>query len=406
VSGEAPPAGPGASGGAARVVGVAAAGGSLSFLALLLVGQVAAWILHAVAGTLGFVGWVNVGVLAALASVRGEIEATGQTAGAGPGLRFVPLLLTIGFLWLVVRAGRRAAARAGGLRPLAAIGLAAAGAAVPVAIAAVVAASLVSVSVPELGMTVTSDPLSAGVWAGLLTAAAATTGASFALVPDAIPTRLVRGAIGGVGLALGVLVVVVLVVATLEPGVTRAYVDGLRRLGGAGAGLFGAHVVALPAQSALLLAPSAGTCVDVVADDPALRLCSWALIPTGALGDALLGGRVALSPWFWLASAVPILAAAAAGRVGASGLGGRRALAVGTATGALCGAFAVFAAWFVTPRWFVPAPVPLPTVVVQARLAGMTVAWIAWGLAGGVLGGWLAGRSYVEEPVPPSPTSA
>jgi hypothetical protein len=303
----------------------------------------------------------------------------------------------------VVRAGRSAARRAGGVPPLAVIALAAAGAAVPVATVAAVAASLVAVSIPGLGVTATGDPASAGWWAGAVTAAGAATGALFELRPDAIPARLVRGAIVGVGSALGLLVVVVLVVATVEPAVTRAYVDGLRRLDGGGAVLLGAHVVALPAQSALLFAPAGGTCIDVLADDPVLRLCPWALTPTDRLGEAVLGGRVPLSPWLWLANAVPLLAAAIAGRVGGNALRGRRALGVGAGAGAASGTLAVLTAWFVTPRWFVPSPVPLPLVVVQPRLIAMAVTWIVWGLAGGAIGGWLAALRYEGLP---SPTSA
>ncbi|HEX5937389.1 MAG TPA: hypothetical protein VFZ75_06855 [Actinomycetota bacterium] len=407
MSGAAPPAVPGASGAAgARVFGVAAAGGSLSFVALLLVGQLAAWVLHVVAGTLGFAGWANVGVLVALASVRGEIEVLPvgppSVLDPGPGLRSVPFLLTIGFLWLVVRAGRRAARGAAELRPLVTVAIAAAGAAAPVGVAAAVAASLVSISIPGLDVTVTGDPASAGLWAGALTAAGAATGALFELRPDAIPARLVRGAIVGVVSALALLVVVVLVVATVEPAVTRAYADGLGRLGGGGAALFGAHVVGLPAQSALLFAPAAGTCLDVLTGDPALRLCPWALTPTARLGDALLGGRVPLSPWLWVANVVPIFAAAIAGRVGANAQRGRRALEVGAAAGVACGALAVLAAWFVTPRWFVPSPVPLPLVVVQPRLIAMAVTWTAWGLTGGVIGGWFAARRYEGSPSPTS----
>jgi hypothetical protein len=163
--------------------------------------------------------------------------------------------------------------------------------------------------------------------------------------------------------------------------------------------------VALPAQSALLLAPAAGSCLDVVADGPALRLCPWTLTPTGVLGAAVLGGRVSLSPWFWLASVVPLSVSAVAGRIGARRLGGRRALATGLAAGLGCAALAVIVAWLVGPRWFVPSPVPLPLVEARVRVLPMAAAWLAWGALGGVIGGWLAGRRY-EAPGSPSPTSA
>jgi hypothetical protein len=407
VTAAAPPAAPGASGRARRVAGLATAGGALSFLALAIVGQLMTWILHVAVGTLGFVTWVEVGVLVALSSLRAELHGTGpaiaSAADQASGLRFVPFLFTIGFLWLTVRVGRRAVRDSAGPRPLTAIGLAAVGAAVGAATPAAVLSSLVSVS--GLAVTITVDPVSAALWAGALAAAGAATGALFELRPDATPARVLRGAIAGVGSALALLVLVVLVVATFEPAVTRSYVDGLRRLGGGGAALFGAHVVALPAQSALLLGPAAGSCIDVLAADPALRLCPWTLTPTGAFGAGVLGGRVPLSPWFWLANVVPLSVSAIAGRVGARRLAGRRALGIGVAAGLACGIFVVTAAWFVAPRWFVPSPVPLPLVVVRPRVLSMTAVWLAWGLVGGAIGGWLAARRY-EAPGSPSPTSA
>ena len=65
----------------------------------------------------GLWSWAKIGLLTALLSLRTELVATVHgrpmlPSAAGLGtlhLRFVPMLLTIGFLWLAARAGRRAA---------------------------------------------------------------------------------------------------------------------------------------------------------------------------------------------------------------------------------------------------------------------------------------------------------
>ena len=89
-------------------------------------------------------------------------------------MRFVPMLLTIGFLWLAARAGRRAV-RAGPGRPALVDGRSRGGRrrGAPVAILSAVCSTLVTLFFPTLGLRVLVDASSAALWAGILAAAGA-----------------------------------------------------------------------------------------------------------------------------------------------------------------------------------------------------------------------------------------
>jgi uncharacterized protein DUF6350 len=408
VSGDAPAASAerGPSGGEVRALGVAALGGTLALLASVLVGQVLALVGSVAIGIVDAVAWAKLGLLTALLALRGELEATAGNApfldAAGVGSfrwRLMPSLLTILFLWLASRAGRRVARDRPGRSAAGTIALAAAGAGVAVAALAALAAALVTVSDSGLDLLLEVSPTSAALWGGILAAAGAGVGAFLEACAPTPAARATRGAIEGYVLALGLALVAFLVVATLEPRATRAYVDALRGMGSTGAAVAGAHVLVLPTQSALLLVPASGSCLDVVAGRSGAELCPWRV--------SGLGVSSALSPWFWLLNAVPIASAAFAGWRAGRGLVRRSAaLATGASAGLFFGVLAVLGAAIAAPRWFLPAPIPISAVSLGPRWVSTILALLAWGALGGALGGWLAGRSYAEDPVPPIPTSA
>ena len=171
-------------------------------------------------------------------------------------------------------------------------------------------------------MTVEVDVASAAVWAGVLAASAAAVGAYLAAAAGRASAGVIRGGVASVCWALGLLVVGFLVIATVEPDVTRRYVDGLGVFGPVGPALFGVHLLALPAQSALLLIPASGSCVDLLASGAtALRICPWSLDPAGPLAGAFFSrDAVSLSPWFWALIAIPSLAAFLGGRIAGAGV--------------------------------------------------------------------------------------
>jgi hypothetical protein len=357
----------------------------------------------------------KIGLLLSLASVRSEIIVTfapsfpGSTVLPAATLQshLVPMVLTIGFLWLTARAGRRAARAWPGTPVLARAAVGAAGAAVPVGIVAALTADLVSLSFPGLRLTVAVDPGTAAIWAGVLAAVAAGTGAALEAAHGRLAADVIRGGVTAYVSALALMIVGVLVIATLEPNATRAYVDGLRALGPAGAAWFGVHVVSLPTQSALLLVPASGACVDVVAvGSTAARLCPWNLDAIGSLGPALLpADPLELSSSCWILLAVPPISAFLGGSRSGARQARVRAITRGLGSGIAFALLAMAGAMFASPRIVVPSLagwLPLEVDVSSWTAIGLLC---VWGVLGGAIGGWAAGRTY-DEPGLPSPTSA
>jgi hypothetical protein len=185
VTEDAPPGRPGGLPDTGRTIGGAALGGTLAFAVLVAVCVLLAVVQFLLIGAYGLWSWVKIGLLTALLSLRAEMVVRVQgppffrTAAESMTLqwRFVPMVLTIGFLWLAARAGRRAVRAGPGRSPLLAAGLAAAAAAAPVAVLSAVCSTVVTLFFPTLGLRVLVDAPSAAVWAGILAAAGAATGA-------------------------------------------------------------------------------------------------------------------------------------------------------------------------------------------------------------------------------------
>ncbi|HUF59625.1 MAG TPA: hypothetical protein VMR89_09125 [Actinomycetota bacterium] len=413
MNGEVPPGRAGALMDRGGAFGVAAVGGAVAFAALVAVCQVLAQAQHLLFGAFGLWSWAKIGLLTALLSLRADVVGTVQ---GSPALRFaaesttlrwrlVPMVLTIGFLWLAARAGRRAARARQGGHPLIASGLAAAGAAIPVVILAAVCSSLVTLVFHSLGLRLEVDVLSGALWAGGLAAVGAGTGAYLEATGGRAAAAVLRGGLTAYGGAIGLLVVGVFVLATLEPTVTRAYVDEVNALGAPGGALLSLHLLGLPAQSALLLAPASGSCLEIVGDGPMFDLCPWRLAASGPAGDAFFPAPLALSPSFWLLSAVPAIAAMLGGRraVSEASVGGRRALGLGLAAGSVFALLVVIGAWFAAP---VLTPIVVPVQIsINPAWSSTAITALIWGAGGGVFGAWLAARRYAE-PELPRPTSA
>ena len=117
--------------------------------------------------------WSKVGLLAALLALRAGVTATveeGSSANRAPRRRsagaWVPMLLTIGFLVLAARAGRRAVRGRSGRSPVTMAAVAAAGAGSSVAALSALVASLVTLRFPTFGVTIGVDPGSAALGVG------------------------------------------------------------------------------------------------------------------------------------------------------------------------------------------------------------------------------------------------
>lgn len=400
--------------GAGRAVGVAAVGGAAAFLWLTVACQILAIAAFLLTGSRELVTWAKVGLLASVLSLRSAVELrlpglsipSEERVATRPievSLVFVPMLLTVAFVWLAARAGRRAADQRAGRSPWPTVALAAAGAGIPVGLLAALAAAPVRLSLPVVSGRIEADPVSAALWGFALAAVAAGLGAAIRLGGHAPFGRVVRGGLIAYGWALLLLAVGVVAIAAFEPAATRGYVRWLRDSGPIAPAVFGVHVLALPTQSALLAAPASGACIDVVAGSPALELCPWSLDP-GSVGAAVVPARISLSPWLWALSTVPPIAAFIGGRRAALALTRRRAVALGAGSGLVFAVTVMAGAWFAIPSLDgrAPALVPLTLRIDCPWLVGAS---IAWGLVGGTVGGWLEGRRYAMEPEPPRRTS-
>jgi hypothetical protein len=163
--------------------------------------------------------------------------------------------------------------------------------------------------------------------------------------------------------------------------------------------LVGYHLLAFPAQSALLLAPASGSCLEIVGEGSAFGLCPWSVVASGAARE-LLTDRLQLPAWFWMLNAVPGIAAFLGGLRAASGSTGRPAIARGATAGIVFGLLGTAGAAFASPR------VALPFFSLEVRVAIFETLSVGllWGIAGGTFGGWFVGRRYAE-PELPRPTS-
>ena len=88
-------------------------------------------------------------------------------------------------------------------------------------------ATLVRLSFPIFDLRLRVDITGAGLWTAALTAAGAGMGAYLETAHGRAAASALRGGLNAYAWALGLLAIGVLVVATLEPAVTRGYVDAL-----------------------------------------------------------------------------------------------------------------------------------------------------------------------------------
>jgi hypothetical protein len=129
-------------------------------------------------------------------------------------------------------------------------------------------------------------------------------------------------------------------------------------------------------------------------------------VGSGPAGGTFLPESLQLAPSLWLLSAIPGIAAVLGGRRAAAGLAvtGERAAGRGAAAGLVFASLVVVVGWFVAFR-FSSVLVPGRVVWVHPEWVRTALAALIWGVAGGAVGAWLAGRGY-EEPGLPRPTSA
>jgi hypothetical protein len=413
-------------------------GGLLAFLATAIAAQIIPISIDIFGGGLALSTALKLGWFYELAFHKVAIDVTG--AGGATGRISLAFLSGTGLaIWVLFRAGRAAARRAGpsfGARVLA-------GAMVgPVyALPIALITSFVRLRLHTGGVFA---PQTVGfhgvVWQAFALPALLGIGAGgVAGALDSWPRGsrghawLVGGWRGLLG-ALGLAAIGVLVLAAVRPEGTAAYARAVSSNGPRVAALLlGHHALLLPNQSFFVLAPSMGGCTELSGPKASIPLLCPDRLPNLGSPDILddiaridgaarsTGGTTADRPMpagYWAFVLVPALATFNAGRFAGSGVSGPGRLRESLVRGA--GAGVVFAALVGVGSWLANAelvvhgaegigtraltlgPRPLPTALLA----------LAWSLVGGTLGAWTRRQEEgtpvpvePDAPVPPSPTS-
>lgn len=393
--------------------------GLAAFTLVALAGQLVAALIDLFGGGLALRTTWSLGWFTTLAFHRVGIEVV--TLGAAGGTTTyrvsIAFLSGTGFaLWLLYRGGGAAAARAGSSirsRVLA-------GAMIGPAYAAPIAllTGMTRLELQGGGLLPDAVRVQGVVWQALVFPAVLAIGAGgFGGAIGALPetSRARRWLTGGwrtLLVALGLAFVGVLALAAVRPQGLATYVRGLSANGARAALLLtGGHVLLLPNQSFLVLAPSMGGCVSLRGPAATVPLvCPGRLPPLDAgsvsadVTAAGSGGRVPASrsmpAGYWAYTLVPAIATVVGSRWACAGIERRRAR-----LGVAAGVGVTFAILTGIGTWASGAGVERITFGAPALSTGLLA--LAWGVAGGAVGA-LGPRSQETpgpaEP-PPSPTS-
>lgn len=413
--------------------------GFVAFLAMAGLGQVLALAVWALGGTgrsfgaFARVGWLYVGAFHHVA-VRMEarvafgtaLEAPSGTERASVSVGVAVLAATALALWLLFRAGRGVADRAGGgVLPRMGHGAKVApayAAAMFVPSLVVTARMHVENAVVTADVRASLDPWQALVLPLLLAALAGAAGGLRSALEDR-PGELRREAavaeggwrmfVTALGLAYGGLLAAGVVqpdepVALLTPSSARYYQEAFARPK-VGALILAHHVGLAPNEAVWTLVPAMGACDGVWGDERADLLC-YGRFPTGArllprgvfpLVDTagLELGRTPAGYWLFLlapAAATVLGGRHAAERAGAGGGGGALAGALAgivfAALVAVAALVSVVTVRYEVEGWFAGRVLAGPNLVAAPLLA------LAWGVVGGGLGGLSAGRGPTGRP--------
>jgi hypothetical protein len=381
-----------------RGVLLAAAGGVGSFAVLSAACVALAIGGYAATGIFRLWSWVKFGLMNALTAFGVRLDGTlvdpfGHQTGH-ERLAFTALLLTFGIVWMLFRAGRRAAGRVDGTIRRAVVG---ASVAPPIAVVTFAVSFLVPLRFPDYGF----DPVRPVAWEAFAfpLILAGVVGAAGGLAApdegqDGSALVRARSVVAGGWTALVVALIVgfvgFLVLAATEPRGTSEYVRRVGSLGGGGAMLVSLHVLLLPNQGFDLLAPSIGACTSlrpVLPRDPSpavARLCPSGLRVEGALGDGTTSPLPRAFAVYWVGAA---LACVVGGRRAAAGVPGREGAGRAAGAGAAFALFVASGSWLGSLTLVVPL---LPGVFLLSPEQPMTaVLALIWGVFGGLLGALL-----------------
>jgi hypothetical protein len=423
--------------------------GLVALAAVAAVGQafaLGAWLLLDTGVSLGAAaatGWLYVGAFHHIAIRFGasSVDLPGDSTGAfaiSVGVAF--LAVTAMAAWLLFRAGRAVADRAGG--SIGARVARGASVAVGYAVPAFALSLLVDVSTPfRIGdfaagrLHASLSPWQAVVLPLAIGAAAGGAGGLRSAIGSEThgPSARIGAATAGgwrafalaIGLSIGGLFVAGVVrpdgIVALALPTTARYVDAVFDRPLRGTILLGHHLVVLPNEAIWTLVPAMGACDRFRTDDRVYPLCygrfprSMSLAVPGVT-DASAGpfGSVVVDvgrapAWTFGFLLVPVAATVLGGRLAASrrgvaGLAGARVgMLAGVTFAALVAAGAILSVASVAVDATIDDVRSTTRLVAGPDLVGSGVGALAWGLAGGAAGGATAGRFVRRRPSAPRP---
>jgi hypothetical protein len=414
-------------------------GGLVAFVSTALAAQIVPASIVVLGGGLSLSTALKLGWLYELAFHRVAIDVTGS--GGVTGRVSVAFLSGTGFaMWVLFRAGRTAARRAGPSLRARVLAGAMVGPAYAIPIAIIT--SLVRLRLHTGGVLVPETVgfhgvvWQAFVFPALLGVAAGGAGGVMGSLPRGSREHawLVGGWRGLLG-ALGLAAIGVLMLAAVRPQGTATYARIVSSNGPRVALLLlGHHALLLPNQSLFVLGPSMGGCTELMGPDTTVPLiCEGrlAVLASPALLDDIarvVGGSGPtttgtipdrpMPAGYWAFVLVPAFATLAAGRYAGAGLPGHVRLREALIRGA--GAGVVFAVLVGVGTWMAGAALNVRTVdgsgtvslTLGPRPAPTALLALAWGMVGGALGASIRRQEEgtpvpvePEAPVPPKPTS-
>jgi hypothetical protein len=411
-------------------------GGLVVFVVTALAGQIVPLAVEVVGGRLALSTALELGWFYELAFHRVAVDVTGS--GEMTGRMSVAFLSGTGLaIWLLFRAGRTTARRAGpSLRDRTLVGAMVG----PVyALPIVVITSLVRLRLQTGGAFALETVRFHGVvWQAFVFPAflgIIAGGAGGAVDWLARGSHLRAWLVGGwraLLWALGLAVVGVLVLAAVRPQGTAAYARIVSSSGPRTALLlFGHHALLLPNQSFFVLAPSMGGCTDLVGSETTISLICPGRLPVleaptllddiSRVGGADTTGAIAERPMpagYWAFALIPALATLAAGHHVGADVSGRAGLREALVRGA--GAGVVFALLVGVGTWMASAALVVHTadgsgttsLTFGPRPVPTALLALPWGVLGAAIGASIAYQDEgtpvpvePEAPVPPNPTS-
>ncbi|MEO8422944.1 MAG: hypothetical protein ABI595_03420 [Actinomycetota bacterium] len=413
-------------------------GGLAAFVVTALAAQIVPASIEVVGGGLALSTALKLGWFYELAFHRVAIDLIGS-GGATGRLSVAFLSGTVLAMWVLFRAGRTAARRAGpSLRDRV---LAGAMVGPVYALPIAVITSFVRLQLHTGGGFIPQTVRFHGVvWQAFVfpallgIAAGGGGGAMGSLSRGSRAHAWLAGGWRGLLTALGLAAIGVLVLAAVRPQGTATYARMVSSNGPRVASLLlGHHALLLPNQSFFVLGPSMGGCTDLMGSERTIPLLCPGRLPSLepyaiAADIARVGGEdpTTIAPitdrsmpaGYWAFVLVPAIAALAAGRYAGTGVSGsrrvREALVRGAGAGVVFALLVGVGTWIASATLFVrPADgSDAVSLTLGPRLIPTFLLALVWGVVGGALGASIVRQEEgtpvpvePDAPVPPNPTS-